>query len=260
MSRTRAHLLAGALVRWAGGCEDPEQMRESAAVAPAAVAAEEEVVEADVVEGARVGFYEALDTYIATRVLPAMEDIPAERQIALARLAAHLQTRTRSNEPARVTFICTHNSRRSHMAQLWAATAAAYYGHEEVETFSGGTEATAFAPRAVEALGRAGFVFVDPAGAHPRYQVTYGPTAEPMVAFSKVYSDPPNPTEGFVAVMTCSQADRSCPLVEGASLRVSLPYVDPKEADDTPEEAARYDERTLQIASEMFYLMSRVEA
>ena len=60
--------------------------------------------------------------------------------------------------------------------------------------------------------------------------------------------------------MTCSRADESCPVVMVADLRVGIPYDDPKAADGTPEESARYDERCKQIATEMFYLFSLVEA
>lgn len=211
-------------------------------------------------EASRVGLYEALERTIRDRVLPGVAEVPAERRIELTRLAAFLRERLDAGQPAAVTFICTHNSRRSHLAQIWAATAAAYHGLDGVRTFSGGTEATAFDPRAVEAIGRAGFVVENPGGDNPRYQVRMGPTAEPMPCFSKVFGDEANPQEGFAAVMTCSQADRSCPFVPGAELRVGLPYVDPKEADDTPDEARVYDERSLRIAREMFSLMSRARA
>ena len=81
-----------------------------------------------------------------------------------------------------------------------------------------------------------------------------------MECYSKTYDDPSNPQEGFAAVMTCSQADKNCPMVMGAALRVAIPYDDPKAADGTPEEAQRYDERCNQIATEMFYLFSQVNA
>lgn len=204
------------------------------------------------------GYLEALEETVRARVLPELERVPAERREELMRLAAFVRSRTDAGERAQLTFICTHNSRRSHLAQVWSQTAAAWYGVEGVETYSGGTEATAFDPRAVAALERAGFAVERPGGENPRYAVRFGPAAPEMFCFSKVYSDPPNPLEGFAAVMTCTAADEACPIVHGAALRVSLPYVDPKEADDTPEEARRYDERSLQIAAEMFYLMSRV--
>lgn len=206
----------------------------------------------------RADLFEALEATIRARVLPSVEGIPRERQLELTRVAGFLRRRLDAGEPADVTFICTHNSRRSHLAQIWSATAAAYCGLDGVRTFSGGTEATAFDLRAVEALGRAGFGVENPGGDNPRVQVRMGPTAAPMEAFSKRFSDAPNPHEGFAAVMTCSTADRSCPFVPGAALRVGIPYLDPKESDDTPDEARVYDERSLQIASEMFFLMSRV--
>jgi arsenate reductase len=39
--------------------------------------------------------------------------------------------------------------------------------------------------------------------------------------------------------------------------RISLPYDDPKAADGTSEEAERYEERCLQIATEMMYVMEQ---
>ncbi|MCK4776283.1 MAG: protein-tyrosine-phosphatase, partial [Candidatus Krumholzibacteria bacterium] len=65
-------------------------------------------------------------------------------------------------------------------------------------------------------------------------------------------------TEDFCAVMTCSQADKNCPVVVGASMRVAIPYDDPKAFDGTDQEAANYDERCRQISREMLYLFSAV--
>ncbi|MFW5761624.1 MAG: protein-tyrosine-phosphatase [Cyclobacteriaceae bacterium] len=146
------------------------------------------------------------------------------------------------------------------MFQIWAATAAAYYGFAgEVNTYSGGPEATAFNPRAVASIERAGFNVHNPGDENPHYQVTYSNNGQVMECFSKKYDDPSNTSENFAAIMTCSDADKNCPFIPGASLRVPIPYVDPKEADGTDQEAAIYDERCKQIATEMFYLMSQVE-
>ncbi len=206
----------------------------------------------------RTPMYPALADYIK-KAQKGMASIPEDRKTALREIADFVRKQTRAGKPAKLVFICTHNSRRSHMSQIWAATAAAYYGISGVETYSGGTEATAFNPRAVAAITRAGFVVENPGGQNPRYQVSYSPKAKPLECFSKIYSDPYNPQSDFMAVMTCSQADEACPIVRGASARVSLPYLDPKVADNTPEEAAKYDERCLQIATEMLYLMSQVK-
>lgn len=162
--------------------------------------------------------------------------------------------------PAQLVFICTHNSRRSHMGQIWAQTAAAHYGLDSVRTFSGGTEVTAFNPRAVTALRQLGIGLIAlEAGPIPNvpYVVSLQPGAPPTTAFSKHYADPANPQSDFAAVMTCSEADGACPVVFGAEARFSLPYVDPKASDGTDLEAQTYRERALQIGAEMFYVMRR---
>lgn len=169
--------------------------------------------------------------------------IPAERKQLLDNLALYVHSQIAEKHSAKLLFICTHNSRRSHIAQIWAQTAALYYGVGPVETFSGGTEATAFNPRAVAALQRAGFeIAPTSAGSNPRYQVQYSSSAEPITAFSKTYDSAENPQVDFAAVMTCANADRLCPVVRGASLRVATLYDDPKSADGTPRESQTYDE------------------
>ncbi|MEL7160862.1 MAG: DUF481 domain-containing protein [Bacteroidota bacterium] len=173
------------------------------------------------------------------------DQIPTARRQQLAMLADYISGR--ETDPVRLNFICTHNSRRSHLGQIWAAVAAAYYGLERVQTFSGGTEATAFNPRAVAALERAGFRVENPGGENPHYRVHFAPDAPALVCFSKIYDDPVNPSDAFAAVMTCDHADANCPFIPGAELRLPLTYEDPKVADGTPAEAARYDERVQQI-------------
>lgn len=200
----------------------------------------------------------ALSAY-AAEALAELERIPAERRLQLDALALFVAERARIGEPAPLIFICTHNSRRSHMAQLWAQAAAHHFGINGVETYSGGTEATAFDPRAVAALVRAGFsIEATSTGDNPVYGVRFSESAEPMECFSKVYDQPPNPTGGFGAVMTCGAADAGCPVVFGAAERISITYDDPKAADGTAEEAAVYDERCRQISREMLYAFSRV--
>jgi arsenate reductase len=189
------------------------------------------------------------------------ERIPDDRRPALEQIAKAVAETTGGGQSARLTFICTHNSRRSHMSQLWAQTAAHVYGVSPVETFSGGTEATAFNPRAVAAIERAGFRVVNPGGGdNPVYQVNFGDAGPSMECFSKVYDQPPNPTEGFIAVMTCSAADEACPIVFGADERVAIPFEDPKAFDGTDRESEMYDERCRQIAREMLYVFSRVSS
>ena len=186
-------------------------------------------------------------------------DISATRIAELNELAVWTADELADHGTASLTFICTHNSRRSHLAQLWTSAAAAHFGIEGVQAFSGGTEATAFNVRTVAALRRAGFTLAEEVGgANPVYRVRWSDEGDGALCFSKRYTDPVNPAEGFAAVMTCSDADRGCPLVLGSAARFALPYLDPKASDGTPAEAATYDERTREIGREMHYLMGRV--
>ncbi|MCA8990701.1 MAG: protein-tyrosine-phosphatase [Planctomycetaceae bacterium] len=199
---------------------------------------------------------EMLAKYIAQREQE-FDEIPAQRQSELAELSEFVRQQGVSGKPALLTFICTHNSRRSHLSQIWAATAAAHYGVNNVETFSGGTEATAFNPRAIASLQRAGFTIEVPEESdNPRYSVQYSTGAEPLVCFSKVYNSEPNPTSNYCAVMTCSDADEKCPIVQGAAKRLAVKYDDPKAFDGTPLESSKYDERCAQIAREMLFAFS----
>lgn len=204
------------------------------------------------------GVFPDIQKYIDQRVAEFVQ-IDDQRRSELNQLAGYVSERLRSGGPVRLTFVCTHNSRRSHLSQLWAAIAAEHFGLDDVQTYSGGTEITALNPRAVAALQRAGLQVetAQPEAENPRYQVRFGAQHEPLVCFSKRYTDPPNPTDEFCAVMTCSHADENCPLVRGCELRLAIRYEDPKSADDTPAEQAAYDERTRQIAREMLYAMSQ---
>lgn len=204
-------------------------------------------------------FYPELVRYLKQRVTE-FDAIPKDRKNDLVKIADYVRERLAKSEPAQLTFICTHNSRRSHLSQIWAQVAVEFYGLIGIETFSGGTEATAFNPRAVSALQRCGLKIApdDPNAANPHYSVYSSDSAAPQVCFSKAYGDPPNPSQGYCAVMTCSQADDACPLVMGCDLRIPIRYEDPKVADDTELEAQRYDERSAQICVEMLYMMSLV--
>lgn len=183
--------------------------------------------------------------------------IPSERRQQLDAIADYVRQQAGRGQRVRLNFVCTHNSRRSHMAQLWAQAAADLHALP-VATYSGGTEDTAFNPRAVAAVERAGMrVQRTTDGRNPVYHVRIAEGRPAMTCFSKAYASPPNPRSGFAAVMVCADADEACPIVDGADARFAIPYQDPKAADDTPAEAATYDERCAQIAREMLYVFER---
>lgn len=187
--------------------------------------------------------------------------IPAERQKLLKKGALFIRSKIKAGEKAQLMFICTHNSRRSHLAQIWAQTAAAFYGVDGMQAYSGGTEATAMNSRTVDALRRVGFTLTDSTGGqNPVYLVKYSESKPDIRSFSKIYNAEGNPKSDYTAFMTCSQADKNCPVVEGSALRIPIHYEDPKVADNLPNETAVYDERTQQIGREMLYMLSQVNS
>ena len=202
----------------------------------------------------KINLYPELEkTKEKARQLP----ITQERTQVLQVLIDYIKSKHALSQEINLNFICTHNSRRSQFSQIWAQTAADYFG-VPARCYSGGVEITAFNERAVASITRSGFKVKAQGDNNPLYSVFYSDQDAPITAFSKLFDDPINKAEQFAAVMTCSHADENCPFIPGTEQRIPVRYEDPKAFDNTPEEAARYDERSLQIASEMFYLFSRV--
>lgn len=185
------------------------------------------------------------------------DKISEERQQLLLRLSDYFFKKYQTHQTPKTIVICTHNSRRSHLGQIWLAVGADYFGLPSMESYSGGTEATAFNPRAIAALRRVGF-HIQPNDAiheNPHYYIQWKQEMTPYEAFSKIYEANPNPTKDFAAVMVCSEADEACPMVFGTDFRLALPFEDPKKFDGTTLESAKYDERCRQIAREIFFVL-----
>ncbi|PTT16442.1 protein-tyrosine-phosphatase [Flavobacterium sp. HMWF030] len=188
------------------------------------------------------------------------KQISEERKAVLQPLINFIQTKVDSKLETRLNLICTHNSRRSHLSQVWAQTAAAYYDIKNVSCYSGGTEATALFPMAAETLKDSGFnIKTLSEGSNPVYSIKYSADELPVIGFSKTYDDDFNPESGFAAIMTCSQADGGCPFIAGAEKRIPITFEDPKISDGTPQQKETYLERSQQIGTEMFYVFSQIK-
>jgi len=185
--------------------------------------------------------------------------ISEDRKIELQILIDYIQDKVYANSELSLNFICTHNSRRSQFSQIWAQTAADFYG-VPANCFSGGVEITEFNERAVESIKRSGFRVDSKGSTNPVYFIFHSDEAAPIVAFSKLFDDPVNSAKNFAAVMTCAHADENCPFIPGTEKRIAVRYEDPKMFDGTAEEAAKYDERSLQIASEMFFVFDQIRS
>ena len=203
-----------------------------------------------------VTLFPSLVTYLSK--LNTLE-VSVQRQEALSPLRNLLKERLAGEAPVEITFICTHNSRRSHFGQVWMQVLAAEAGFRHIKTYSGGTEATACNPRTIQALRAAGFEIAPSTETeNPHYHIRFSEELPGIEAWSKVYADAANPQAGYIAIMTCDSANEACPVVFGASARIPILYEDPKKFDDTPQEAAAYAERCRQIATEMKWVLEGI--
>lgn len=189
-----------------------------------------------------------------------IESISAERKVILQPLIDFIQTKVTNQQEIRLNMICTHNSRRSHLTQVWAQTASAYFDIKNVFCYSGGTEATTMFPMIEKTLAGQGFkIKAISEGNNPVYSIKYAENRHPIICFSKKYDDDFNPESEFAAIMTCSSADQGCPFIAGAEKRIPVTFEDPKAFDNTPQQTEKYEERSLQIATEMFYVFSQIK-
>jgi arsenate reductase len=188
------------------------------------------------------------------------DQISVERKEILNPLVEYIKNKKTKGEIIRLNFICTHNSRRSHLAQIWAQTMSYHFGIQNVFCYSGGTEATAIFPKVIETLEIQGFNIQKLSdGENPVFAIKYCENEAPIICFSKIYNDDFNPRNNFGAVMTCSDADEACPLVIGAEARFKVKYDDPKVFDTSDLQNIKYIESSLDIANEMFYVFSNVK-
>lgn len=180
-----------------------------------------------------------------------------KRKEELALLIDYIKTKKAQNKPLHLNFICTHNSRRSQFSQLWAKVMAHYHGID-CNTYSGGVEVTACNERVINTLLSQGFnIKTKENGENPYYQISIG--GEHFGGFfSKLYDDPSSPSKSFAAVMTCAHADENCPFIPGAEQRIPVRYKDPKAFDNTPEEKTAYYNKSIEIATEMYYIFSSI--
>lgn len=182
------------------------------------------------------------------------------RKDILKPLIDFIQTKVDENSHINLNFICTHNSRRSHLSQVWAQVAAHYFNLKNVYCYSGGTETTAMFPMVAKTLKSAGLEINNlSTGNNPVYSIKYAVNEPPIIAFSKTYDHSFNPTSKFAAVMTCDSADTNCPFISGAEKRIPVKYEDPKAFDNTAQQAQKYTERSNQIAAEMLYVFSQIK-
>ena len=182
-----------------------------------------------------------------------------DRKKILLKISETVATEYTENNVVNLNFICTHNSRRSQLGQVWAFYAANYF-NLNIHAFSGGTEVTAFYRNTVKTLQTVGFDFkvVEFSHQNPKYLISYKESTRSIFGFSKRFDDETNKNP-FIAITTCNNADKNCPFIPTAIERFHLPFVDPKFSDDTPEQSATYLKTNEQIAAEIFFIFTEIK-
>ncbi len=206
---------------------------------------------------------QAFDKKISALIKRLQEEeflIEDERQVTLKTFAQEISHCLKESKKANVLVICTHNSRRSQLGELWLRVASEYFNIQNFKSYSGGTEATAFNIRMVQAIQRAGFrIDQKSAGENPIYNISWlQGKLNPTDMFSKVFDDPFNPSSNFMVMTVCDHAEQNCPIVLGADSRFYIGYEDPKAYDDTLQEEIHYESKVREIGREMLYMMKQV--
>ena len=191
----------------------------------------------------------------ATKKVSILED----RKLLLLKISEAIANEYSKNKIVNLNFICTHNSRRSQLGQVWSFFAAHYF-KLHINAFSGGTEVTAFHRNTVKILQKAGFSFhlEDFSHQNPKYSISFDGTNTSILGFSKRFNHTINP-ELFIAITTCNSADINCSFIPNASYRFHLPYVDPKSSDGKDEQHEIYLKTNQQIAAETYFIFSEVK-
>ena len=185
--------------------------------------------------------------------------ISGERKVLLHSLADAIRTSLNTFGSCNIIAVCTHNSRRSQLAEAWIHVMSRHLQLPAIKAYSGGTESTAFYPLMIQAMKNCGFALnISVEGDNPTMKLELGEKEVPHLMFSKKFDHSSNPDKNFIALMVCSDADENCPFIPGAFRRISLTFEDPKMYDGQPDALDRYQEKVHEIGREIIYAMGQL--
>ena len=184
-------------------------------------------------------------------------EVSNKRVFLINEIVNYIYKKTSENKIPKLNFICTHNSRRSQFCQFWASFFSNYY-NIKCEVYSGGTVETEVHKSVLNNISDYGFNIIFKECNNPTYSIKFK-NQNLGNYFSKFYYNFENPKNEFAAIMTCTDAENNCPVVEGSEIKFSLPYEDPKKYDKSKSEKNEYKKTSESIASEMNYLFKTIK-
>ena len=205
-------------------------------------------------------FYSKLQEYCVI-LTQEFNKIPGERKDQLNELAGYISENLTKKEPVQILFVCTNNSRRSQFAEIWAQTAAYYYGLKNISSYSGGIQQTAINYMIIESLKRAGFSVTasEVYSENPVYLVSPGRRWKDIFVFSKKIDYWNNPNGHFACVYCSKNLINNNMKIPGSIQTIELPYDNVKIFDNSPGGNLKNDKICKEIGREMFYVMHVVK-
>jgi protein-tyrosine-phosphatase len=149
--------------------------------------------------------------------------------------ASQPQTKTSSELPIRVLFLCTHNSARSQMAEGLLRE----LSHNEIEVFSAGTEPTAIHPLAIKVLSGRGIDLTTYRSKHLEEYLG----------------------QNFDYVITvCDRVREVCPIFPGEPEHIHWSFPDPVAIEGNPQiQESGFEETARELTIRIQYLLLMID-
>ena len=201
-------------------------------------------------------FYNQIQLF-CLEITSSFKNIPSSRLQRLDEIVLEINEIFNNKKNLNFLFVCTHNSRRSQFANVWAEIAATFYNLNSIKSYSCGTEKSIVSKNTIEALEDLGLKIHNHPNINNAFHAFYGKELF-IDVFSKKYSDSSISKENTIAIMTCTDADQNCPIIPYAKNRISLNFKDPKRFDNTSYFRMEYQKTAKEIATEIFYIFSKI--
>jgi len=202
-------------------------------------------------------FYNQIQLF-CLEITSSFKYIPSSRLQLLDGIVLEINEFLNNKKNLNFLFVCTHNSRRSQFANVWAEIAATFYNLNSIKSYSCGTEKSIVSKNTIQTLKDLGIRIENHPSIPNAFHAFYGKELF-IDVFSKKYSDPTISKEDTIAIMTCSDADQNCPIIPYAKNRISLNFKDPKRFDNTSSFKMEYQKTGKEIAREIFYIFSKLK-
>jgi len=145
-----------------------------------------------------------------------------------------------------IVFLCTHNSRRSQLCQVWGIILSKIY-NIDLKFNSAGTEKTEVNKNILYCFSHIG---LEVKGNKIIYE-------DLSISLHSKLLDEIQPNK-FISIMTCSDAEKSCPSDSRSIKNISMTYQDPKVFDYKEKEKDEYLKTSKLIAKELNYVLKKL--